>query len=114
MIRRPPRSTRPDTLVPYTTLFRSARMDGLRACLLAGGNDPVDLQIAVLGRRGADMHGLVRHADMQGFPVSIGIDGHRGNAHLPRRLDDPAGNLASVGDEEFGDHLGAPHSGMLS
>src|SRR3546814_12358119 len=24
MIRRPPRSTRPDTLVPYTTLFRSA------------------------------------------------------------------------------------------
>src|SRR3546814_11319490 len=23
MIRRPPRSTRPDTLVPYTTLFRS-------------------------------------------------------------------------------------------
>src|SRR3546814_12412697 len=25
MIRRPPRSTRPDTLFPYTTLFRSAR-----------------------------------------------------------------------------------------
>src|SRR3546814_18268403 len=24
MIRRPPRSTRPDTLFPYTTLFRSA------------------------------------------------------------------------------------------
>src|SRR3546814_5800189 len=29
MIRRPPRSTRTDTLYPYTTLFRSAR--GLRA-----------------------------------------------------------------------------------
>src|SRR3546814_5868407 len=26
MIRRPPRSTRTDTLFPYTTLFRSARM----------------------------------------------------------------------------------------
>src|SRR3546814_5776346 len=26
MIRRPPRSTRTDTLVPYTTLFRSARL----------------------------------------------------------------------------------------
>src|SRR3546814_10064468 len=25
MIRRPPRSTRPDTLFPYTTLFRSCR-----------------------------------------------------------------------------------------
>src|SRR3546814_15268375 len=27
MIRRPPRSTRTDTLFPYTTLFRSAEMD---------------------------------------------------------------------------------------
>src|SRR3546814_4416525 len=27
MIRRPPRSTRTDTLVPYTTLFRSTRVD---------------------------------------------------------------------------------------
>src|SRR3546814_14161796 len=27
MDRRPPRSTRTDTLVPYTTLFRSARVD---------------------------------------------------------------------------------------
>src|SRR3546814_8249931 len=27
MIRRPPRSTRTDTLLPYTTLFRSARVD---------------------------------------------------------------------------------------
>src|SRR3546814_5994065 len=26
MVRRPPRSTRPDTLVPYTTLFRSRRV----------------------------------------------------------------------------------------
>src|SRR3546814_10510934 len=28
MIRRPPRSTRTDTLFPYTTLFRSACLDG--------------------------------------------------------------------------------------
>src|SRR3546814_1495359 len=28
MIRRPPRSTRTDTLFPYTTLFRSIRGDG--------------------------------------------------------------------------------------
>src|SRR3546814_21075972 len=28
MIRRPPRSTRTDTLFPYTTLFRSDRRDG--------------------------------------------------------------------------------------
>src|SRR3546814_16316492 len=29
MIRRPPRSTRTDTLFPYTTLFRSGVIDGL-------------------------------------------------------------------------------------
>src|SRR3546814_4745634 len=33
MIRRPPRSTRTDTLVPYTTLFRSPRLnDGGEPC----------------------------------------------------------------------------------
>src|SRR3546814_19926421 len=31
MIRRPPRSTRTDTLFPYTTLFRSGRVSGLPA-----------------------------------------------------------------------------------
>src|SRR3546814_16567914 len=31
MIRRPPRSTRTDTLFPYTTLFRSSS-SGLRCC----------------------------------------------------------------------------------
>src|SRR3546814_16872408 len=31
MIRRPPRSTRTDTLFPYTTLFRSATVSELRA-----------------------------------------------------------------------------------
>src|SRR3546814_3876940 len=30
MIRRPPRSTRTDTLFPYTTLFRSLLLKGLR------------------------------------------------------------------------------------
>src|SRR3546814_14595743 len=29
MIRRPPRSTRTDTLFPYTTLFRSTRSDNI-------------------------------------------------------------------------------------
>src|SRR3546814_7822459 len=32
MIRRPPRSTRTDTLFPYTTLFRSQPLPGQRTC----------------------------------------------------------------------------------
>src|SRR3546814_12937378 len=34
MIRRPPRSTRTDTLVPYTTLFRSADREALAGVLI--------------------------------------------------------------------------------
>src|SRR3546814_8582197 len=37
MIRRPPRSTRTDTLFPYTTLFRSFWISGLVLVLLATG-----------------------------------------------------------------------------
>src|SRR3546814_10848225 len=40
MIRRPPRSTRTDTLFPYTTLFRSQRRRSLRAAE-AQGHHPV-------------------------------------------------------------------------
>src|SRR3546814_10984107 len=36
MIRRPPRSTRTDTLFPYTTLFRSAHVSECRAKPVAG------------------------------------------------------------------------------
>src|SRR3546814_14557919 len=37
MIRRPPRSTRTDTLFPYTTLFRSGMAGGLEPQLARGG-----------------------------------------------------------------------------
>src|SRR3546814_7308709 len=36
MIRRPPRSTRTDTLFPYTTLFRSTQPEMLTSCQLSG------------------------------------------------------------------------------
>src|SRR3546814_14750782 len=35
MLRRPPRSTRPDTLFPYTTLFRSLAKSNLRPMRVA-------------------------------------------------------------------------------
>src|SRR3546814_12443392 len=41
MIRRPPRSTRTDTLFPYTTLFRSARRRRDRAWRPRRGDHPV-------------------------------------------------------------------------
>src|SRR3546814_18567746 len=60
MIRRPPRSTRTDTLFPYTTLFRSATVDegeqGLDLVIAVGPPRPhmerkVDLRPADLAHR---------------------------------------------------------------
>src|SRR3546814_21010293 len=41
MIRRPPRSTRTDTLFPYTTLFRSVRRSRFRRSQRACGTAPL-------------------------------------------------------------------------
>src|SRR3546814_6764572 len=49
MIRRPPRSTRTDTLFPYTTLFRSRRLGGARpgrTGRMAGGVDRASRGVA--------------------------------------------------------------------
>src|SRR3546814_6738829 len=43
MIRRPPRSTRTDTLFPYTTLFRSNQWPGDRHLHRAEANDAITL-----------------------------------------------------------------------
>src|SRR3546814_2276566 len=50
MYRRPPRSTRPDTLFPYPTLFRAARWGGADDARYRRP-DRVDDQGADLGRR---------------------------------------------------------------
>src|SRR3546814_20416113 len=48
MIRRPPRSTRTDTLCPYTTLFRSWRRDGRLAagCAIADAGEHIAQRIS--------------------------------------------------------------------
>src|SRR3546814_20835414 len=47
MIRRPPRSTRTDTLFPYTTLFRSAGPDrAARACVAVDLSEHVTEDVA--------------------------------------------------------------------
>src|SRR3546814_8835472 len=55
MIRRPPRSTRTDTLFPYTTLFRSGEPGASRAVGRANGANPIPIVIPchrVIGANG--------------------------------------------------------------
>src|SRR3546814_9113559 len=50
MIRRPPKSTRTDTLFPYTTLFRSClRRGGIRSRASAGVTPPTGFDVAGVG-----------------------------------------------------------------
>src|SRR3546814_1953678 len=55
MIRRPPRSTRTDTLFPYTTLFRSPGFRCVAGPDRAGSFPPVAESRGELGARGRDM-----------------------------------------------------------
>src|SRR3546814_1326671 len=50
MIRRPPRSTRTDTLFPYTTLFRSVIMPA-KAGISSNGKTPACAGVTILGER---------------------------------------------------------------
>src|SRR3546814_2618479 len=73
MIRRPPRSTRTDTLFPYTTLFRSADRRGVE-----DGEEVADRRAercpgrsargAHVGERGAFHHAMER-ADWHTVPI---------------------------------------------
>ena len=51
------------------------------------------------------MHRLIGHLHMQRLPVCIRIDRNRLDTHLAGGLDDAAGNLAAVRDQDLLEHL---------
>src|SRR3546814_2732121 len=70
MIRRPPRSTRTDTLFPYTTLFRSVAVFPLDRLLSAKGRAGQELEIG----------SHVLEHDFFVFGVDVGLHGGTGSA----------------------------------
>src|SRR3546814_682604 len=76
MKRRPPRSTRTDTLFPYTTLFRSFYLALYWAQALAAQSDDSDLaaQVAPLAKLLAEQEAKIADEllSVQGPPVDIG------------------------------------------
>src|SRR5262249_24832814 len=61
-------------------------------------------EIALRCRRRADRHRRVRHLDVQRIAVGLGVDRDRLDAHAARGLDDPAGDLDAVGDQNSLEH----------
>src|SRR3546814_13618524 len=90
MIRRPPRSTRTDTLFPYTTLFRSpqpAVLDragaGRRAARTAAAGRP-GLRAGALPRHGLHDHRGGRAADPVRRAIRAVAGVEAGDAAVPR------------------------------
>src|SRR3546814_2416093 len=81
MLRRPPRSTRPDTLFPYTTLFRSHR--GLGG-LLGLAQLLLELGVAVeLALQFAQFGLVAARADFGVLDLALAVA--RGDEHADRR-----------------------------
>src|SRR3546814_14571470 len=113
MIRRPPRSTRTDTLFPYTTLFRSGeaapaggerRREEVAGARHAGDHRALEGSRpdarASLGGRGRRLRARPRGGSLQGLP---GAPAHverlrlrRPAAAQPDALPDPAGGAGGL------------------
>ena len=78
-----------------------ARMDRLGAGGARRIDDRLDMQVAVLRRCRADEHCFVRQIDMHGIAIGIREHDDGGEAHALRRADDPARDLAAVGDQQL-------------
>src|SRR3546814_15096390 len=75
MIRRPPRSTRTDTLFPYTTLFRSACI--VEAHLLERARLEVLHHDIRLGREIAEQRNALRPAEVDCDASLVAVHCHR-------------------------------------
>ncbi len=80
------------------------RMHGFSSGLLAGVDDLIDDQIAFRRGSRSDVNGFVSHFDMQRIPVGIRVNRDRLDAHFAGSLDDAAGDLATVGNQDFLEH----------
>src|SRR3546814_1523541 len=104
MIRRPPRSTRTDTLFPYTTLFRSGDLAEPVTRERAG-----HLQAGNTGKRCLDGKGdLLLHVDRsEGRHEAVDLDLAVGD--IRDRVDRQQGDLpGSEQDDEEGDERNGP------
>src|SRR3546814_11427681 len=95
MIRRPPRSTRTDTLFPYTTLFRST--DAWHPIHLKGNDQAVPVNRAVLIERVLDVEAHIlsfAQADQRRRQHAIHGDGVAGaSADRESRIGNPEADV---------------------
>src|SRR3546814_4281403 len=97
MIRRPPRSTRTDTLFPYTTLFRSTKRRANQRRFARRRRSDLD----EIGRKIGDIIGSVAGPCTLAVPAHIDCDGPETMAREPvgYRPPCPSGLSAAVRED---------------
>src|SRR3546814_5025063 len=75
MIRRPPRSTRTDTLFPYTTLFRSKHLTLLKVTW-AGKFAMMKIGLRMIRNKILGIHQVGSGAAIQGRMLKMALDHH--------------------------------------
>src|SRR3546814_9255880 len=110
MIRRPPRSTRTDTLVPYTTLFRS-RWNGRRPPRL--GLISMNFPRQIIAR--AAQQSVDRHLQMRGaIGVPDRIEHAQSLAHQDQRISALHPRIATIALPNFAaQHRSEEHTSEL-
>ncbi len=82
-----------------------ARVHRLGAGRARGGEDLVDVEVALRRWRRPEAHRLVRHRHVRRVAVGVGVDGDAAHTHAAQCAQDAAGDDAAVGDQDFAEHL---------
>ena len=79
-------------------------MHGLGTRAPRGGEQLVDVEVALRRGQAAEGVGLVCVGNMQRRAISVGIDGNTAHAELAEGAKDPDGDLPAIRDEDFLEH----------
>ena len=76
-------------------------MNGIGAARLRGGDDAIDVEVALRWRIAADADGFAGHAYVPRAAIALGIDGNRRNLQIAARANHPHGDLAAIRDQDL-------------
>src|SRR3546814_19667969 len=114
MIRRPPRSTRTDTLFPYTTLFRSLRVRAFELVVDPEGDGHIDAQFADR-QRCVEQRGEAGELPLDLAVLIIGDEPCEGAVEIVMQRRALRGELEAAGDlfDELGDAVAWDEGGEI-